>query len=187
MSVKSVHSNFQFLPASFLLILTHFLYRSNALPGIVPSKHLVRMIKKTISYELIQNSLLNFRIFYMMHLPFLYTIRNRQPPQLAPRRFRKCPQLTDQQIHQILAVHGISTLTHITDTQSHTKSITASCVSHSHKRHLLPRLIPRFSNSPHGSRNKPADVRIPDKLPVLSRLLRYDRSCGIPIPSLRSS
>ena len=68
------------LPASFLLFLAHFLCQSNVLPGIVPSKHLVRMIKKTISYELFQNSLLNFRIFYMMHLPFLYTIRNRQPP-----------------------------------------------------------------------------------------------------------
>ena len=144
MSVKFVHSNFQFLPASFLLFLTHFLCQSNVLPGIVPPKHLVRMIKKTISYELLQNSLLNFRIFYMMHLPFLYTIRNRQHPQLAPRRFRKCPQLTEQQIHPILAVHGISTLTHITDTQSHTKSRTTSYISHSHKRHLLPRLSPQI-------------------------------------------
>ena len=144
MSVKSVYSNFQFLPASFLLILTHFLHRSNALPDIVPPKHLVRMIKKTISYERIQNILLNFRIFYMMHLPFLYTIRNRQHPQLTSHRFRKCPQLTDQQIHPILAVHGISTLTHITYTQSHTKYRITSCVSHSHKRHLLPRLSPQI-------------------------------------------
>ena len=144
MSVKFVHSNFQFLPASFLLFLAHFLCQSNVLPGIVPPKHLVRMIKKTISYEPIQNILLNFRIFYMMHLPFLYTIRNRQHPQLVSHRFRKCPKLTGQQIHPILAVHDISTLTHITDTQSHTKSITTSYISHSHKRHLLPRLSPQI-------------------------------------------
>ena len=83
---------------------------------------------------------------YLLYDASSFFIHNKESatPSAGVSSFPKVPQLTDQQIHQILAVHGISTLTHITYTQSHTKSRTTSCVSHSHKRHLLPRLSPQI-------------------------------------------